>query len=75
MSSKSLAEVAEELMGRTLVFYMATADEHGFPYVRAMENLRCSKKFLHPAKVIAENEPDPLVSYISTNTSSMKFSS
>ena len=73
MSSKSLAEVAEELMGRTLVFYMATVDEHGFPYVRAMENLRCSKKFLHPAKVIAENEPDPLVSYISTNTSSMKI--
>lgn len=43
--------------------------------VRAMENLRYSKKFPRPAKVIAENEPDPLVSYISTNTSSMKFSS
>jgi general stress protein 26 len=73
MSTKSLAEVAEELMGRTLVFYMATVDEHGFPQVRAMENLRCSKKFPHPARVIAENEPDPLVSIISTNTSSEKF--
>lgn len=73
MSSKSLAEVAEELMGRTLVFYMATVDEHGVPHVRAMENLRCSEKFPHPAKVIAENEADPLVSYISTNTSSVKI--
>ncbi len=73
MGTNSIAEVAEELMGRALVFYMATVDEHGFPQVRAMENLRCSKKFPHPAKVIAENEPDPLVSIISTNTSSEKF--
>jgi general stress protein 26 len=73
MSSKSLAEVAEELMSRALVFYMATVDENGFPQVRAMENFRCSMKFPHPARVIAENEPDPLVSIISTNTSSEKF--
>ena len=73
MSAKSLAEVAEELMGRAPVSYLATVDEYNVPNIRAVENLRCWKKFPHPAKVIAEHELDPLVSYISTNSSSVKM--
>jgi len=52
---------------------LATLDEDNVPNIRAVENLRCWKKFPHPANVIAKHEPDPLVSYISTNTSSVKM--
>ena len=68
-----LREFTVDLMNRAPVGYLATVDGDGFPQVRAVENLRCSKKFPHPSKVIKEHEEDPLVSYLSINTSSQKL--
>jgi general stress protein 26 len=68
-----LKEFTVDLMKKTPVLYLATVDHDGLPQVRAMENLRCVEKFPHPAKVISENELDPLTTYISTNTNSKKI--
>lgn len=68
-----LREFTIDLMRRAPVFYLATVDGEGLPQVRAMENLKCEKKFPQQSKVFSEHEDDPLVSYISTNTSSAKI--
>ena len=65
-------EVTKELMEKTYAGYLSTIDKNGFPYIRAVFNLRCKEKFPHPAKVISEYEEDPYTVYISTNTSSIK---
>lgn len=62
-----------DLMKRAPVAFMATLDTEGLPQVRAVENFRCPEKFPHPAKVLIEHEADPLVSYLSINTSSKKL--
>jgi general stress protein 26 len=62
-----------DLMNRAPVIFMATVDIEGLPQVRAVENLRCIKKFPHPAKVLLEHEDDSLISYLSINTSSKKL--
>ncbi|MCG3226211.1 MAG: pyridoxamine 5'-phosphate oxidase family protein [Candidatus Heimdallarchaeota archaeon] len=72
MKIEGTEEVTKELMEKTYAAYLSTIDKNGFPYIRAVFNLRCKEKFPHPAKVISEYDEDPYTVYISTNTSSIK---
>ena len=65
--------LVKELMEQTSAAYLATIDENGFPYIRAVFNLRCPEAFPHPARILKEYEDDPYTTYISTNTSSLKI--
>jgi general stress protein 26 len=68
-----LTSITLDLMKRAPVAYLATVDADGLPQVRAVENLRCTKKFPHPSEMISRLEEDPLISYLSINTSSNKL--
>ncbi len=65
--------IVRELMKQTSTAYLATIDEKGFPYIRAVFNLKCPDSFPHPAKVISEYDDNQYTVYISTNTSSIKM--
>ena len=60
-------------MYNTPAVYLATINENNEPEIRAVENLRCKEKFPHEASILEKHEKDPLVNYISTNTSSNKI--
>ncbi|NPD87394.1 MAG: pyridoxamine 5'-phosphate oxidase family protein [Asgard group archaeon] len=72
MKIEGTEEVTKELLEKTYAGYLSTIDENGFPYIRAVFNLRSLEKFPHPAKVISDYDDDPFTVYISTNTSSTK---
>ena len=69
---KDLKEIAQEILPKTKVGYLATIDENGFPHIRAIDNLRSPERFLHASKVLNELD-DKLSVFISTNTSSEKY--
>ena len=72
MKIEGTEDVTKELMEKAYAGYLSSIDENGFPYIRAVFNLRCVERFPHPAKIIAEYDEDPYTVYISTNTSSVK---
>lgn len=73
MTQEETTELIHELLAKPSAAFMATIDENGLPYIRAVFNLRCEEKFPHPAKVIKELEDNTFTVYISTNTSSVKM--
>ncbi|MHA2308106.1 MAG: pyridoxamine 5'-phosphate oxidase family protein, partial [Candidatus Heimdallarchaeaceae archaeon] len=72
MKIEGTEEIAQELMKTTYAAYLSTIDKNGFPYIRAVFNLRSEERFPHPAKIISEYDENPYTVYISTNTSSIK---
>jgi len=68
-----LTSITLDLMKRAPVAYMATVDGDGLPQVRAVENLRSPEKFPHPSEVISKLDENPMISYLSINTSSNKL--
>lgn len=69
---KDLKQIAQEILFKTKVGYLATIDENGFPQIRAIDNLRSPERFLHASEILNELD-DKLSVYISTNTSSQKY--
>ena len=69
---EDIINLTKELMSQLYAVFLATIDEHGSPYIRAVFNLRSVEKFPKPAKVIEEYDKNPLSVYISTNTASVK---
>ncbi len=65
--------LVKELMEQTSTAFLATNDEKGIPFIRAVFNLKCPEDFPHPAKVISDYDDDSYTVYISTNTSSIKM--
>ena len=60
-----------DLMKTSPAAYLSTIDEHGFPQIRAMVNLRNSEQYPSVVELFKNHDRDLLV-YISTNTSSNK---
>ena len=73
MKIEGTEKIAKELLEKTYAGYLSTIDKNGFPYIRAVFNLRCKERFPHPAKVIEEYDKNPFTIYISTNTASIKI--
>lgn len=69
---EDIINLTKELMSQVYAVFLATIDEQGSPYIRAVFNLRSVEKFPKPAKVIEEYDKNPLSVYISTNTASVK---
>ncbi len=69
---EDIINLTKELISQVYAVFLATIDEHGSPYIRAVFNLRSVEKFPKPAKVIEEYDKNPLLVYISTNTASVK---
>jgi general stress protein 26 len=66
-------KLVKELMENTYSCFLATIDDQGLPFIRAVFNLRSKERFPHPAKIIKKYDDNPFSVYISTNTSSLKI--
>ena len=73
MKEITIEDIALDLIIKAPVVYLATINENNEPEIRAVENLRCKKKFPHESAILEKYEKNPLVNYISTNTSSDKI--
>ena len=65
-------EAAIELMATAEILYLTTVDPSGYPYTRAIFNLRNRTEFSSLAGLFEQHRDDLLV-YIGTNTSSHKI--
>ena len=65
--------LAKELLTNTMAAFLATVDEKGVPWIRAVENLRNPIVFPHESKTISEFDKDEFSFYTTTNTSSDKM--
>ena len=72
MNVDELKRVSVELMATAPVAYVTTIGPGGYPYTRAMFNLRNRERFPGQAHLFAGHQDDMLV-YFSTNTSSQKL--
>jgi len=71
MEEKKVIEISNEIMHSAEVVYLTTIDTYGFPYTRAVFNLRNAEKFPSLAGLFEKHRDDLLI-YLSTNTSSAK---
>ena len=72
MRTEELKEASTQLMATAPVAYVTTIGPGGYPYTRAMFNLRNGDQFSGQARLFAEHQDDLLV-FFSTNTSSHKL--
>ncbi len=72
MNTDEMKRVSLELIEMAPVAYVTTIGPGGYPYTRAMFNLRNRERFPGQAHLFAEHRDDLLV-YFSTNTSSQKL--
>jgi len=72
MNDIQAIKLSVNLMNITEVVYLSTVNSEGFPETRALLNLRNTKQF--PGLVNLFNESS-LVTYLTTNTSSLKMKS
>lgn len=72
MDSKDAKKLGLELMEIAEAAYVTTIDKDGFPYTRAMFNLRRTEQFPSLIELFKKHEDDFLV-YFTTNTSSSKI--
>jgi general stress protein 26 len=71
MDEEEARSIARGLLERSQVAFLSTIGEDGSPQTRAVENLRCGKRFPHLAPLF-ESHGDDFWIVISTNTSSNK---
>ena len=71
MDEEEAQSIARGLMEKSQVAFLSTIREDGSPQTRAVENLRCGKRFPHLVPLF-ESHRDDLWIVISTNTSSSK---
>jgi general stress protein 26 len=72
MNIDKLKKTSVQLMEAVPAVYVTTIGPGGYPYTRAMFNLRSKERFPAQAHLFAEHQDDLLV-YFSTNTSSQKL--
>jgi general stress protein 26 len=71
MDEKEGRSIACGLMDTSHVAYLSTIGMDGSPRIRAVENLRCGKRFPHLARFFEPHQDDFWI-VVSTNTSSSK---
>lgn len=71
LSSNELKQNCLKLMETTDLTYLSTIGEDGFPYIRAVMNLRNSKNYPDLVEIFNQHRDD-FQAYISTNASSNK---
>ncbi len=71
MDIQELKKWAVELMETSEAVYLTTIGEEGYPYTRAMLNLRNKRSYPNQAHLFAQHQDDLMI-YFSTNTSSNK---
>ena len=72
MDGKDAKRLSLELMEIAEAAYVTTIDKDGFPYTRAMFNLRRKEQFPGLYELFKKHQEDFLV-YLTTNTSSSKI--
>ncbi|MCE5251247.1 pyridoxamine 5'-phosphate oxidase family protein [bacterium] len=72
MNERTIREVCLELMASTDLVYVSTIDEHGYPQIRAMGNLRNRRQFPRLSDFFNHHRDDFLV-YLTTNRPSPKM--
>jgi general stress protein 26 len=72
MNLEELKQASIELMATAQAVYLTTIGPGGYPYTRAMFNLRNREQFPGQVPLFAEHHADLLV-YFTTNTSSYKL--
>lgn len=72
MNVDELKKASIDLMEISEAVYLTTIDRSGFPYTRAMLNLRNRKQYPSLAELFGKHNDDFLI-YFSTNTSSGKI--
>jgi general stress protein 26 len=72
MNVEELKQWGVELMEISEAVYLTTIGEDGYPYTRAMLNLRNKRQYPNQAHLFAPHRDDWMV-YFSTNTSSSKI--
>lgn len=70
MERTELIKTTIECMEKSLVVYLATVDEKGLPYIRALLNLRNPEQYPEHREFFKDKG---LSVYLSTNTSSQKI--
>lgn len=70
MDIDEMKKMCAALMGKSAAVYLTTI-EGGYPYTRAMLNLRNTKRYPNQVRLFADHQDDLLV-YFSTNTASGK---
>jgi general stress protein 26 len=72
MTDKKIRSACLDLMGSVGEAYVTTIDEHGYPQIRCMFNLRSKKRFPKLAGVFGGHDDDFMI-LLTTNTSSAKI--
>lgn len=72
MNAEELKQWGVELMETSEAVYLTTIGEDGYPYTRAMLNLRNKRHYPAQARLFAPHQDDLMV-YFTTNTSSSKI--
>ncbi len=71
-SGRDVRQLCLNIMSTALVCDLATVDEHGFPRVTTVNNLRCAKEFPNLV-TLHEESGNPFTVYMSTNMQSHKI--
>jgi general stress protein 26/ketosteroid isomerase-like protein len=71
-SGMDVRQLCLNIMSTTVVCDLATIDEHGFPHVTTINNLRCAKEYPNLVKLHEESN-NPFTIYMSTNMQSHKM--
>lgn len=72
MNEQEMREFSNQLMEEAEAAFFTTIDEKGYPHTRAIFNLRNIEQFPTLSKVFTNHKED-LLTYFSTNTSSLKM--
>jgi len=73
MTDKEIRQAQLKLMAEAEICYLTTLSRDGYPYTRAVFNLRNKQEFPALVKIFAKHDND-FLTYFGTNTSSEKIS-